>query len=59
MASAEKIELPKAEYEALLQRSKDLDDLLAAMEADRAGARIPHPVGHQAAARLRHVRVHA
>ncbi len=44
MASAETIELPKAEYEALLQRSQDLDDLLAAMEADRSGARIPHPV---------------
>lgn len=44
MARAETIELPKAEYEALLQRSEDLDDLLAAMEADRSGARIPHPV---------------
>lgn len=44
MSSAETIELPVSEYEALLQRSEDLDDLLAAMEADRSGARIPHPV---------------
>lgn len=44
MASEETIELPKAEYEALLQRSEDLDDLQAAMEADHSGTRIPHPV---------------
>ncbi len=44
MAKAETIELTKAEYEALLQRNEDLEDLVAAMEADRSDARIPHAV---------------
>lgn len=44
MKSAETIELPKAEYEALVQRNEDLEDLVAALDADRARARIPHGV---------------
>ena len=44
MKSAETIELPRAEYEALLRRNEDLEDLVAALEADRAGVRIPHDV---------------
>ena len=44
MKSAETIELTRAEYEALVQRNEDLEDLVAALEADRAGARIPHDV---------------
>ena len=44
MDDTETIEIPKADYEALLRRNEDLEDLVAALEADRAGARIPHDV---------------
>ena len=44
MAGAETISLSKAEYEALVQRNADLEDVVAAIAADRSGARIPHDV---------------
>ena len=44
MASAETISLTKAEYEALVQRNADLEDVVAAIAADRSGTRIPHNV---------------
>ena len=44
MDDTETIEIPRAEYEALLRRNEDLEDLVAALDADRAGARIPHDV---------------
>lgn len=43
MTSEETVTIPKTEYEALLQRCEDLEDILAAKEADD-GARIPHEV---------------
>ena len=43
MNSEESITLPRAEYEALLQRCEDLEDILAAMEA-YDGSFIPHDI---------------
>ena len=43
MTSEETVTIPKAEYEALLQRCEDLEDILAAMEADD-GSFIPHDI---------------
>ena len=44
MDSAETIKLSKAAYNALVQRNEDLEDLLAAIDADHSGGRIPHDV---------------
>ena len=43
MTSEETITIPRSEYEALLQRCEDLEDILAAKEADD-DVRIPHEV---------------
>ena len=43
ITSEETVTIPKAEYEALLQRCEDLEDIVAAMKADD-GTRIPHEV---------------
>ena len=43
MTSEETITLPRAEYEALLQRCEDLEDSLAGLEAHN-GAFIPHEI---------------
>ena len=43
MTSEETVTIPKAEYEALLRRCEDLEDILAAKETDD-DARIPHEV---------------
>ena len=43
MASAETITLTRAEYDALIARHDELEDRLAALEADD-GSRIPHEV---------------
>ena len=43
MTSEETITLPRTEYDALLQRCSELEDMLAAVDADN-GVRIPHEV---------------
>ena len=43
MTSAETITLTRAEYDALVARNDELEDRLAALEADD-GSRIPHEV---------------
>lgn len=43
MADAGTITLPRAEYNALIARNEELEDRLAALEADD-GSRIPHDV---------------
>lgn len=43
MTDQETITLARAEYDALVSRNEDLEDLLLAMEADD-GSRIPHEV---------------
>ncbi len=43
MASAETITLTRAEYQALVARNDELEERLAALEADD-GSRIPHEV---------------
>lgn len=43
MSNEETITLPRTEYEALVQRCDDLEDMLAAVDADN-GIRIPHEV---------------
>ena len=43
MADADTVTLPRAEYEALLARIEELEDILAAHDADD-GRRIPHDV---------------
>ena len=43
MTSEETVTIPKAEYEALLQRCEDLEGILAAMEA-YDGSFIPHDI---------------
>lgn len=48
MTSEETITIPKSEYEALVQRCEDLEDIVAAMEADD-GTLIPHEVVRVAA----------
>ncbi len=44
MTSNETITVSKADYELLLQRNEDLEDLLAAIHADRTSGRVPHKV---------------
>ncbi len=44
MTSNETITVSKADYESLLQRNEDLEDLLAAIDADRTSGRVPHKV---------------
>ena len=44
MTSNETITISKADYEALLQRNEDLEDLLAAVDANRTSGRVPHKV---------------
>ena len=43
MSSEETVTLPRIEYDALVQRCGDLEDRLAAVDADN-GVRIPHEV---------------
>ena len=43
MADTGTIILPKAEYDALITRNEELEDRLAAIDADD-GSRIPHDV---------------
>lgn len=43
MTDRDTVTLPRAEYEALLERNSELADTLAAVEADD-GARVPHEV---------------
>ncbi|MDE2838643.1 MAG: helix-turn-helix transcriptional regulator [Chloroflexota bacterium] len=43
MVDTNTVTLARAEYEALLARNEDLEDILAAREADKGG-RIPHEV---------------
>ena len=43
MTSEETVTIPKAKYDALLQRCEDLEDILAAMEAHN-GSFIPHEI---------------
>ena len=43
MARAETITLKRADYDALVTRNEELEDLLAARDAD-GGSRIPHDV---------------
>ncbi len=41
MTSEETITLPRAEYDALIERNEELEDTLAALETDD-GSRVPH-----------------
>ena len=43
MASEETVTLPKKEYDALMERNCQLEDMLAAQDAD-VGVRVPHEV---------------
>ena len=43
MTSEETISVPRTEYEALIDRNLELEDTLAALEADD-GSRVPHEV---------------
>ena len=43
MTSEETITLPRKEYEALVERNSELEDRLAALDADD-GVRVPHAV---------------
>lgn len=43
MTDQDTVTLPRAEYEALLERNSELEDTLAAIEADD-GSRVPHEV---------------
>ena len=43
MSSAETVTLTREEYDAMVERAADLEDLLAALEA-RDSARVPHEV---------------
>ena len=43
MTSEEAISVPRTEYEALIDRNSELEDRLAALEADD-GSRVPHEV---------------
>ena len=43
MTSEETITLPRNEYDALIERNSELEDMLAALDADD-GVRIPHEV---------------
>ncbi len=43
MSSGETVTLPRTEYDALVQRCGELEDRLAAVDADN-GVRIPHEV---------------
>ena len=43
MTREETVTLPRVEYEALVERNSQLEDMLAARDAD-AGARVPHEV---------------
>lgn len=42
MTREETISLPRTEYEVLMQRLEDFEDVVAAMDADRTSSRIPH-----------------
>ena len=44
MTNMETITVSKAKYEALVQHNEDLEDVLAAIDADRTSARVPHVV---------------
>ena len=43
MTSQETVTIPRQEYDALLERNSELEDALAAMQADD-GVRVPHQV---------------
>ena len=43
MTSAETVTLPRAEYDALVARNEELEDIIAAQQADD-GSRIPHEI---------------
>ena len=43
MTSGETITITRKDYEALIERNSQLEDMLAALDADD-GARVPHPV---------------
>ena len=43
MTSEETITMPRKEYDALLERNSQLEDMLAALDADD-GVRVPHQV---------------